>query len=140
MIGCRIKINLFLFCIFIMSLGRTERPMSICWSNDFFGQNTQFKRCLFQLLTCAALLGRPILTATQRLQSKLPVQPIEDPDLWAWGEHPNGVGYKAANDLLFETCLATPDSPLCYNAATKLQCVQNLAPRYVVQRKSFTNT
>ena len=82
----------------------------------------------FQLLACAAL-GHPILTAPQILQSQLPLQPIEDPDLWAWGQHPNGVGYKAANDLLFETCLGTPDSPLCYNAATKLQCVQNLAPR-----------
>ena len=83
----------------------------------------------FQLLSFAAL-SCPIQTAPQKLQSKLPVQPIEEPDLWAWGEHPNGLGYKAANDLLFETCLATPDSPLCYNAATKLQCVQNLAPRY----------
>merc|ERR1712066_353501 len=72
-------------------------------------------KLILQLLTCAAALVRPILTAPQRLQSELPLQPIEDPDLWAWGQHPNGLGYKAANDLLFETCLTTPNSPLCYN-------------------------
>ena len=89
--------------------------------------------CFFQLLALAALCHL-ILSAPQTLKSQLPAQPIEDPDLWAWGRHPNGLGYKAANDLLFETCLATPDSPLCYNAATKSQCIQNLAPRWDQQK------
>ena len=29
-----------------------------------------------------------------QLKSQLPSEPIEDPESWAWGEHPNGLGYK----------------------------------------------
>ena len=32
---------------------------------------------------------------------------------------------KAPNDLLYKTCLATPDSPLCYGAATFFQCTRH---------------
>ena len=28
------------------------------------------------------------------LQSKVPDNPIEPPAQWAWGSHPNGLGYK----------------------------------------------
>ena len=58
------------------------------------------------------------------LRSSLPAEPIEDPSAWAWGNHPNGVGYKATNDLLYTTCLATPESPLCYGSATFFQCTR----------------
>jgi hypothetical protein len=73
------------------------------------------------LAGCLACLasGRP-----QVLRSELPAEPIEDPAGWAWGQHPNGVGYKATNDLLYATCLDTPDSPLCYNVATLAQCTK----------------
>ena len=42
------------------------------------------------------LPGLHALPAPQAVQlvSLLPAQPIEDPDLWAWGRHPNGLGYK----------------------------------------------
>ena len=73
-----------------------------------------------QLSLLGLTLSRP-----QVLKSELPSQPIEDPDVWSWGQHPNGLGYKAPNDLLFETCLTTPDSPLCYEAATSRQCWEN---------------
>ena len=59
-----------------------------------------------------------------QLSSQLPPQPIEEPAAWAWGSHPNGLGYQAANHLLYQTCLPTPDSPLCYNAATFFQCTR----------------
>ena len=33
------------------------------------------------------------------LQSKLPTDPIEQPDDWAWGRHPkDGFGYKARHE------------------------------------------
>ena len=42
------------------------------------------------------LPGLHALPAPQAVQlvSLLPAEPIEDPDLWAWGRHPNGLGYK----------------------------------------------
>ena len=73
-----------------------------------------------------SLLGLT-LSRPQVLKSELPSQPIEDPDVWSWGQHPNGLGYKAPNDLLFETCLDTPNSPLCYEAASSRQCWENAA-------------
>ena len=43
------------------------------------------------------------------LQSQYPVNPIEDPETWAWGQHPeNGLGYKAKDNLEVEVCLANP--------------------------------
>ena len=76
--------------------------------------------CSPQLSLFGLAFSRP-----QVLKSQLPSKPIEDPDLWAWGQHPNGLGYKAPNDLLFETCLSTPNSPLCYEAASSRQCWEN---------------
>ena len=97
-------------------------------------------------MLAAGALGLPM-----ELRSKLPDNPIEPPEQWAWGQHPNGLGYKvsfngqpihnkmrksmahkqrplniqqAPNDLLYKTCLATPDSPLCYGAATFFQCTR----------------
>ncbi|XP_023347722.1 uncharacterized protein LOC111716482 isoform X8 [Eurytemora carolleeae] len=43
-----------------------------------------------------------------KLQSLLPVDPIEEFDSWAWGEHPNGLGYKARNSLTKEQCVLNP--------------------------------
>merc|ERR1712203_1277484 len=63
-------------------------------------------KLILQLFCLAAL----VLARPQVLQSQLPGQPIEDPEVWTWGQHPNGVGYKAPNDLLYETCKATPNS------------------------------
>jgi hypothetical protein len=43
-----------------------------------------------------------------KLQSLLPTAPIEDFDTWAWGEHPNGLGYKARNSLTKDQCILNP--------------------------------
>merc|ERR1711868_39150 len=49
------------------------------------------------------------------LQSKLPENPIESPDTWAWGLHPdNGLDYKARDSLSVEVCL---DNPSLINTA-----------------------
>ncbi|XP_023347718.1 uncharacterized protein LOC111716482 isoform X4 [Eurytemora carolleeae] len=51
-----------------------------------------------------------------KLQSLLPVDPIEEFDSWAWGEHPNGLGYKARNGLSVDQCFKNPyliDTPAC---------------------------
>ena len=43
------------------------------------------------------------------LKSEYPANPIEDPQSWAWGQHPNkGLGYKAKDNLEVEVCLANP--------------------------------
>ena len=43
------------------------------------------------------------------LKSQYPANPIEDPNTWAWGQHPdNGLGYKAKDNLEVEVCLANP--------------------------------
>ena len=40
----------------------------------------------------------------------LPASPIEDPETWAWGLHPdNGLDYKARDSLSVEVCLANPE-------------------------------
>ena len=44
------------------------------------------------------------------LKSQLPASPIEDPETWAWGLHPdNGLDYKAKDSLSVEVCLANPE-------------------------------
>ena len=49
------------------------------------------------------------------LQSLLPLEPIEDPAIWAWGLHPdNGLDYKAKDGLTVEVCL---DNPQLINTA-----------------------
>ena len=43
------------------------------------------------------------------LKSQYPSNPIEDPQTWAWGQHPdNGLGYKARDNLEVSVCLANP--------------------------------
>merc|ERR1712018_463677 len=68
------------------------------------------------------------------LLSKLPEEPIDPPNDWAWGQHPNGIGYKASNDLLYKNCLATPNSPLCYGAATLAQCTKRSMEAIKIKR------
>jgi len=87
-----------------------------------------------------------VILATQsfpqiKLQSLLPVDPIEEFDTWAWGEHPNGLGYKARNGLSVDQCLKNPhliDTPACTfpaklcmdvpEYATKQACAGNQYP------------
>ena len=45
-----------------------------------------------------ALLATGALGLPMELQSKLPDNPIEPPEQWAWGQHPNGLGYKVSYD------------------------------------------
>merc|ERR1712203_1272922 len=53
------------------------------------------------LATLLLLLSLVLLEVSCRPQvqlvSLLPAQPIEPPESWAWGQHPNGLGYKAKN-------------------------------------------
>ena len=44
-------------------------------------------------MLAAGALGLPM-----ELRSKLPDNPIEPPEQWAWGQHPNGLGYKVSYD------------------------------------------
>ena len=53
----------------------------------------------------------PVLTTPVfvPLKSQYPSNPIEDPQTWSWGQHPdNGLGYKARDNLEVSVCLATP--------------------------------
>ena len=44
------------------------------------------------------------------LKSQYPENPIEDPQTWAWGLHPdNGLDYKARDNLEVAVCLANPE-------------------------------
>ena len=53
------------------------------------------------------VLSNPVQVS---LKSQLPASPIEDPDTWAWGLHPdNGLDYKAKDSLSVEVCLANPE-------------------------------
>merc|ERR1712038_2161322 len=57
-------------------------------------------------LALSRVLGSPVFVD---LQSEYPANPIEDPQSWAWGQHPdNGLGYKAKDNLEVEVCLANP--------------------------------
>lgn len=82
-------------------------------------QNMSKFQVVIQLLLALQTFGSPV-----ELLSQLPEDPIDPPNDWAWGLHPNGLGYKASNDLLYKTCVATPNSPLCYGAATLAQCTK----------------
>ena len=64
----------------------------------------------FCILKVSLLLSRvepsPVLVD---LKSQYPSNPIEDPQSWAWGLHPdNGLGYKAKDNLEVEVCLSNP--------------------------------
>jgi len=50
------------------------------------------------------------------LLSELPKEPIEPFAEWAWGLHPNGLGYKARNSLTVDQCLKNKkmiNTPAC---------------------------
>ena len=50
--------------------------------------------------------GNPVFVP---LKSQYPENPIEDPQTWAWGLHPdNGLDYKARDNLEVAVCLANP--------------------------------
>ena len=70
-----------------------------------------------------------------KLQSKLPSNPIEDPLSWAWGQHPDGLDYKAKNSLTTKQCLANPCSlfgtPVCKTTffhCAEYECIQRSQP------------
>merc|ERR1711997_1230996 len=57
-------------------------------------------------LALSLVLSSPVFVD---LQSEYPANPIEDPQSWAWGQHPDrGLGYKAKDNLEVEVCLANP--------------------------------
>ena len=89
--------------------------------------------------------GLPQLTV--ELLSKLPPQPIEPPEDWVWGEHPDkGLGYKAKNGLTLDQCVKNGHlsvTVLCQkyaNQATFGQCRQNMPSRATVLCKRFCAT
>ena len=57
--------------------------------------------------------------------------PIEPPYTWAWGQHPNGLGYKVKNGLSLDQCIKNPvqaNTLLCTNAVKEIsywQCFKN---------------
>ena len=61
----------------------------------------------FQIqLLLAPVLSNPVF---KPLKSKYPKNPIEDPQTWAWGRHPdNGLDYNAKDSLEVSVCLANP--------------------------------
>ena len=65
------------------------------------------------------------------LKSQYPANPIEDPQTWAWGVHPdNGLDYKARDNLEVDVCLANPS--MINTAKCKLPldvCLEN--PQYL---------
>ena len=81
-------------------------------SSHFLGGNIDISYSLIQIVFC--VLGSTKLSSQSPvqviLQSKLPTDPIEDPNTWAWGLHPDqGVDYKARDSLSLEVCLANPE-------------------------------
>ena len=86
---------------------------------------------IHQILLPSVLLSVSALPLPQEvvLVSSLPPDPIEPPPTWAWGEHPNGLGYKAKNGLSVAQCLVSPQlasSVLCRNAeVTVFDCANN---------------
>ena len=67
------------------------------------------------------------------LQSLLPLEPIEDPAIWAWGLHPdNGLDYKAKDGLTVEVCLDNPQLINTAKCSLPLDvCLAN--PQYIAQ-------
>jgi len=66
---------------------------------------------------CTFALAVQSFPQNVQLLSKVPSEPIEDPNSWAWGRHPkNGYGYKARNTLTVDQCLKNRhlvDTPQC---------------------------
>ena len=62
------------------------------------------------------------------LVSKLPADPIESPEAWAWGQHPDkGLDYKAKNGLTLEQCVLNArlaETVLCLKYASQASVVQ----------------
>ena len=75
----------------------TPRPLNVYFQFMIYFQ--------IQLLL-APVLSNPVF---KPLKSKYPTNPIEDPQTWAWGRHPdNGLDYKAKDSLEVSVCLANP--------------------------------
>merc|ERR1711863_34953 len=86
------------------------------------------------------------------LQPQYPANPIEDPNTWAWGQHPdNGLGYKAKDNLEVEVCLANPSFintakcklplPVCLENPqylSSLGCREHLTASFCAQTKELT--
>ena len=84
-----------------------------------------------------ALLAAGALGLPMELQSKMPDNPIEPPEQWAWGRHPNGLGYKVVSfdgqpiHNKIRKSMARKQRPL-YNISNRLQttcCIRLAWPR-----------
>ena len=86
---------------------------------------------MFLVLLMIALSVSITTPQSVQLSSQLPANPIEPPDTWAWGQHPNGLGYKAKNGLSLDQCIKNPvqaNTLLCTNAVKEIsywQCFKN---------------
>ena len=102
-------------------------------SSHFLGGNIDISYSLIQIVFC--VLGSTKLSSQSPvqviLQSKLPTDPIEDPNTWAWGLHPdNGLDYKARDNLEVSVCLANPEMINTAKCSLPLQvCLDN--PQYL---------
>ena len=82
--------------------------MKVLKFNLKWESNIVIIQVVFCVLGSARLSSQSPVQVT--LQSKLPTDPIEDPNTWAWGLHPDqGLDYKARDSLSLEVCLANPD-------------------------------
>ena len=83
------------------------------------------------MLLLLPLLLSPVASQGVQLASQLPANPIEPPESWAWGDHPNGVGYKAKGGLSLDQCIKNPhqaNTLLCSEAVKQIsywQCFKN---------------
>ena len=75
----------------------------------------------------------PVELLPQNLQSLLPLEPIEDPNNWAWANHPRqGFSYKSKDSLSVEVCLQNPKLIATAKCQLPLDvCLSN--PQFIAQ-------
>ena len=75
----------------------------------------------------------PVELLPQNLQSLLPLEPIEDPNSWAWANHPRqGFSYKSKDGLSVEVCLQNPKLIATAKCQLPLDvCLSN--PQFIAQ-------
>ena len=121
---------------------------SVCYSlklknlkkYDIHQQGIKNVRHLHLHLICQATLMfttlvylSPVSLLPQNLQSLLPLEPIEDPNSWAWANHPReGFSYKSKDGLSVEVCLQNPKLIATAKCQLPLDvCLSN--PQYIAQ-------
>ena len=89
--------------------------------------------CQVILMFSTLLHLSPVNLLPQNLQSLLPLEPIEDPNSWAWANHPRqGFSYKSKDSLSVEVCLQNPKLIATAKCQLPLDvCLSN--PQFIAQ-------